>query len=206
MRAPVHCPSTRLRMNYAYLGTLSGDLYGSRRGGRIEGIVLHKTGGARDTVQGIIEVTFPTRGVSANAVVGPDGTLYPVVADAYAAWHAGGTEEDPSRVTTSRGHSYSDIEVNRHFLGVEVVGESAEPYEPAQEDAMQAYVVRSINRYHFAPTDIVSHAQISDPDEGKIDGGEYLWQLRTYAYWCGCWVDSPEHGNPANIEYDYGNE
>jgi len=124
--------------------------YSSRKGTKIDAIVLHHTGtnnGAND--------------VSAHYCVDRDGTIYQLVPDDQAAWHAG-----ESQLNGEKSPS-----VNRRSIGIEIVNNGSTPYTEAQYKALKKLVRRLVQKYEIPPGNLVSHAKVALPRGRKTDPG-----------------------------------
>lgn len=134
-------------------------------------VVMHKTGYAHDTVEGVLSWFHNRRStVSAHYLVGYDGDVYEVVPPRYVAYHAGGS----SRLTV-RGKTYANYQVNTVTIGIEVLGASGEPYSEVQKRIVPELVAWLCEAYGISPDDVVGHAGITPT---KSDGMEYLEQIR----------------------------
>ncbi|MGC8960758.1 MAG: N-acetylmuramoyl-L-alanine amidase, partial [Chloroflexia bacterium] len=159
--------------------------YGERGGAPVLGVVWHMTQG--EDVEGALSA-FQANGTSAHYLIDTDGTIYQVIPDEYAAWHAGGTSERPARWETSKyGETtvLEGIDVNRHTIGVEVVGYTPGSnvpkghkagYTEAQKVAATRLAKWLAYAYGLGPSEMVAHMDVCPRD--KRDGQEYLFMLR----------------------------
>ncbi len=129
--------------------------YGSRRGARIDTLVLHTTQGEW---QGAVAwFKDPDAQVSAHYVVNADGLVVQCVDESYAAWHAGNGA------------------VNRRSVGIECEGDCAraETWTPALVAALCA-LGRELVQRHGIPVDrehVLGHEDVPDPFDRSKRGG-----------------------------------
>ena len=163
----------------------------------IVGIVMHRSGYASDTAAGVVGwfQGYDAEGekvtASYNYLIDNDGKIYQLFSDDTAANHAALGEWTPA----GTGIPYSGPNLNKHTIGISVVGASGEPYNDAQKASAMILVAYLAYTYEIDPQNIVSHKEISTT--GKPDGAEYLEELRQGAAYCQTRMSElPDHGNP----------
>jgi N-acetylmuramoyl-L-alanine amidase len=127
--------------------------YGGRAGTTIDTIVLHAT--ASSSVQSAIAwFTNPESKVSAHYVIDKRGTVYRLVPQQYAAWHAGACYMKRA---------------NLRSIGIELVNKNdgIEPYTPEQLTTMRQLILLLKNNLPIRY--LVSHAEIAKPQGRKTD-------------------------------------
>jgi N-acetylmuramoyl-L-alanine amidase len=149
----------------------------SRKGKAITAIIIHDTG-AREVAGSLAWFGKPESRVSAHVVIDRDGTVYRVVPDAQAAWHAGAAQ------------LHGEITVNAFSLGVELVdvdGGTPEPrYTPAQLQAAAQWCAERCVTYGIPLNRIVGHDAVATPHGRKVDPGQdFPWAtfLLAVAHW-----------------------
>lgn len=136
----------------------------SRRPRPISAIVIHDTG-ATTAASTLAWFASPQSHVSAHVVIGTDGTIYRVVPDTDAAWHAG----------KSSLHGVENV--NAFSLGVELVNDGAgNGYPEAQLAACAAWCAAKCEEYKIPLNRIVGHDQIARPVGRKRDPFTYPWR------------------------------
>jgi N-acetylmuramoyl-L-alanine amidase len=131
----------------------------SRGGTDIDSIVLHHT--ASNSTEGDLATLRRPNGadsVSAHYLIGRDGTIYQLVPDDRAAWHAG--ESALRGVPT---------DMNARSIGIEITndGLGQTPFTPEQYAALRQLVPHLVATYDIPIENIVGHKDIA-PDR-KID-------------------------------------
>ncbi|HZZ95128.1 MAG TPA: N-acetylmuramoyl-L-alanine amidase [Usitatibacter sp.] len=155
-------------------------------------VILHHTG--NDTAQqALATLTNPARMVSAHYLVGRDGTIYQLVDERYRAWHAG---------ASSWG---SDEDLNSSSIGIEMDNNGAEPYPPAQVEALLALLADLESRYDIPRENFLGHGDIA-PGR-KVDPGVLFPWRQLAGHGFGAWCDpqgpaSIDTGNPASVDPD----
>lgn len=126
----------------------------SRRGVPIDAIILHHTAtnSARVDLATLRWVRGSNR-VSAHYLVGPDGTVYQLVPDSEAAWHAG----------RSALHGEAEPGVNARSLGIEITndGTGQTPFTEAQYRALEQLVPYLARRYGVPKQNILGHRDVA---------------------------------------------
>jgi N-acetylmuramoyl-L-alanine amidase len=125
-----------------------------RQGVPIDALVLHHTGTQSVTVDlATLRWTRGSNRVSAHYLVGPDGTVYQLVPDKMAAWHAGHSELLGQAVPS----------VNLRSLGIEITNEGTgqTPFTEAQYRALEQLVPYLARRYHIPKNHIVGHRDVA---------------------------------------------
>ncbi len=133
--------------------------FNSRKGTRIDVIVLHHTG----SNNGRADLTWlrsKESAVSAHYLVDRDGRIYQLVADADRAWHAG---------TCALRGVVTDM--NARSLGIELVndGTGRTPYTEQQYRALEALVPYLVTTYGVPPENVVGHKEVALPAGRKTD-------------------------------------
>jgi Negative regulator of beta-lactamase expression len=117
---------------------------------RAQLIVLHFTD--EDSVPDALH-TLRTRNsggpVSAHYLIGADGHVYQLVADALRAWHAG-----PGRWGTI-------TDVNSASIGIELDNDGHAPFAPAQIDSLLRLLTDLTARLGIAPTQVIGHEDMA---------------------------------------------
>ena len=126
-------------------------------------IVLHAT--EQDSAQESLD-TLRTRNsggkVSAHYLVGDDGRLYQLVADAMRAWHAGG----------GRWGTITDL--NSASIGIEIDNDGSEPFTDAQIDALLVLLEDLCSRLGIPKTQVIAHADLA-PTRKRDPGAQFPW-------------------------------
>lgn len=137
--------------------------YGSRGDRPISMIVLHATvGSARSALAWL---TNPAARVSAHYLIDKGGQVYRLVADEYAAWHAGRA--------TWRG----ETAINELSLGIELenANNGRDPYPPAQLESLVRLTREKVSQYRIAPEMVVRHVDVAVPRGRKSDPAGFPW-------------------------------
>lgn len=147
----------------------------SARRASISCVIIHTT--ESDSVASTLDwFKRPESNVSAHVVIDRDGTVWRIVPDERAAWHAGKSTLFGASVAGS---------VNHMSLGVELVGKAAQVDFPvAQLDAAALYVWLACRLYNIPLNCVVGHCHVS-PGR-KVDPGDgFPWVsfLRAVASW-----------------------
>lgn len=126
----------------------------SRRGTPIDAIILHHTAtnSARVDLATLRWVRGSNR-VSAHYLVGPEGTVYQLVPDSQAAWHAG----------RSSLHGETEPSVNARSIGIEITndGTGQTPFTEAQYRALELLVPYLARRYRVPKQNILGHRDVA---------------------------------------------
>ncbi|WP_275439144.1 peptidoglycan recognition protein family protein [Archangium violaceum] len=128
--------------------------YGSRGGADIDAIVLHHT--ASNNVDGDLRALTKPNGdksVSAHYLIGKDGTIYHLVDDKMAAWHAG----------VSSLHGDKSPSVNARSIGIEITndGSGKTPFTEAQYRALEKLVPYLAKTYDVPMKNILGHRDVA---------------------------------------------
>lgn len=137
--------------------------YNERRKNYIDTLVIHAA--AQENIGDLVSV-LAKRELSSHYVIGTDGDIVRLVPEKFRAWHAG--------AGSWRGET-SDI--NSNSIGIELCnglfGEEA--YTEKQISALTELCLQLIDKYDFAPTQIIGHSDMAP--SRKIDPGSCLpWQ------------------------------
>jgi len=133
--------------------------FNSRRGTRIDVIVLHHTGSNNGRAD-LAWLRDKNSEVSAHYLVDRDGRIYQLVADADRAWHAG--------KCALRGR---ETDMNSRALGIELVndGTGRTPYTEQQYQALEALVSYLATTYGVPLENLVGHKDVAIPPGRKND-------------------------------------
>ena len=150
-------------------------------------IVLHAT--EQDSAQESLD-TLRTRNsggkVSAHYLVGDDGRLYQLVADAMRAWHAGG----------GRWGTITDL--NSASIGIEIDNDGSEPFTDAQIDALLVLLEDLCSRLGIPKTRVIAHADLA-PTRKRDPGAQFPWARLAQAGF-GRWPSGPLVDPPAGFD------
>ena len=127
-------------------------------------IVLHAT--EQDSAQESLDTlrTANSGGpVSAHYLLGDDGRIYQLVADADRAWHAGG----------GRWGTLTDL--NSASIGIEIDNDGSEPYTDAQIAALLRLLDDLTARLSIPKTQVIAHADLA-PTRKRDPGAHFPWQ------------------------------
>lgn len=143
--------------------------WSSRKGTKIEAIVLHHTGkgGMKAAV-----LWFKTKksGVSAHYVVDRDGTIVQMVKDEKKAWHSG------------KSSLNGRPNVNIFSIGIEIVSTGEDGYTDEQYDSVTFLCKMLKKKYDIENDNIVGHKDIAPGrkhDPAKFDWGLLLDMINT---------------------------
>lgn len=121
-------------------------------------IVLHYT--EQDSAEQSLQ-TLRTRNaggpVSSHYLVGDDGTIYQLVADAHRAWHAGG----------GRWGTITDL--NSASIGIELDNNGREPFSEPQVEALLRLLDDLTSRLRIPRSQVIGHSDLAP--SRKIDPG-----------------------------------
>jgi N-acetylmuramoyl-L-alanine amidase len=101
--------------------------------------------------------------VSAHYLIGSDGHIYQLVADAERAWHAG------------VGRWGTITEVNSASIGIELANDGHSPYAPAQIDSLLRLLADLTTRLRIPRTQIVGHEDFA-PTRRNDPGALFPWK------------------------------
>jgi N-acetylmuramoyl-L-alanine amidase len=127
-------------------------------------IVLHATeqGSAQESLD-TLRTANSGGPVSAHYLVGDDGRIYQLVADAERAWHAGG----------GRWGTITDL--NSASIGIEIDNDGSEPYTDAQIAALLRLLDDLTARLYIPKTQVIAHADLA-PTRKRDPGAHFPWQ------------------------------
>lgn len=140
--------------------------YNSRGGADIDAIILHHTA-SNNTAADLATLRSPAAKVSAHYLIGKDGTIFHLVDDKYAAWHAG--------VSSLRGDTSPSV--NARSLGIEITndGLGKTPFTEAQYKALEQLVPYLAKTYNIPMKNILGHKDVA-PGR-KIDpAANFNWE------------------------------
>ena len=127
-------------------------------------IVLHFT--QQQSVQESLD-TLRSRNsqgpVSAHYLIGDDGRIYQLVADAERAWHAGG------------GSWGTITDLNSASIGIEIDNDGVEPYTDAQFAALVRLLDDLTTRLRIPKSQVIGHADLA-PTRKVDPGAHFPWQ------------------------------
>lgn len=149
--------------------------YNERRKSYIDTLVIHAA--AQKTVGELVDVLVE-RELSSHYVIGADGDVVRLVPDEYRAWHAG--------AGSWRGETQ---DINSNSIGIELCNGlfGEEPYTDKQIAALTELCLHLIDKYNFAPTQIIGHADMAPTR--KIDPGSCLPWEKLAQNGVGLWYD-----------------
>lgn len=155
---------------------------------RAVAIVLHAT--EQSSAQESLDtLRTANRGgpVSAHYLIGDDGRLYQLVADAGRAWHAG----------SGRWGTITDL--NSASIGIEIDNDGSEPYTDAQIAALLRLLDDLSARLSIPKTQVIAHADLA-PTRKRDPGAHFPWQRLAdagYGLWPrGALVEPPPGFDP----------
>lgn len=119
--------------------------------------------------------------VSAHYLIGADGRLYQLVEESRRAWHAGG----------GRWGTIADL--NSASIGIELDNDGAEPFPPAQIDALLRLLEDLCTRLGIPRHAVIAHADLA-PTRKRDPGAQFPWRRLAEAGF-GLWPD-PADGEP----------
>lgn len=142
-------------------------------------LILHYTG-MRSAAAAISRLCDPAAAVSAHYVIGEDGLVTQLVADARRAWHAG------------LGGWHDIIDVNSHSIGIELVNPGHEwGYRPFPDEQIKALIELAStirDHYRLSPAAVIGHSDTAPAR--KIDPGELFPWARLAGHRLGIWPTS----------------
>ncbi|QRK13586.1 N-acetylmuramoyl-L-alanine amidase [Archangium violaceum] len=126
--------------------------YGSRNGADIDSIILHHTA-SNNVSSDLATLTKKGTDVSAHYLIGKDGTIYHLVDDKMAAWHAG----------KSSLHGDTSPSVNARSIGIEITndGSGKTPFTEAQYRALEKLVPYLAKTYNVPMKNILGHKDVA---------------------------------------------
>jgi N-acetylmuramoyl-L-alanine amidase len=152
-------------------------------------VILHHT--SNDNVDRALRtLTDPVREVSAHYVVGRDGRIFQLVDERSRAWHAG------------RSQWGADADLNSSSIGIELDNNGAEPFPPAQMDALLRLLADIQTRYRMPAANFLAHADVS-PGRKVDPSAHFPWRLLA-AHGFGIWCDPPFQPAPASFDSALG--
>lgn len=152
-------------------------------------VVLHHTVAATFDASLLLLHTRNDGGpVSAHYLIDRDGRTAQLVADEHAAWHAG----------SGAWGSFRDI--NAVSIGIELVNTGAEPFPPAQIDALLALLEDLVRRHRIRRANVVGHADV-DPVRKQDPSAHFPWK-RLAEKGFGLWPEQPAPEAPPGFDAD----
>ena len=126
-------------------------------------IVLHATeqDSARESLD-TLRTANSGGPVSAHYLVGDDGRIYQLVADAERAWHAGG----------GRWGTITDL--NSASIGIEIDNDGSEPFTEAQMAALLRLLDDLGARLSIPKSQVIAHADLA-PTRKRDPGAHFPW-------------------------------
>ena len=150
-------------------------------------IVLHAT--EQTSAQQSLDTlrTANSKGpVSAHYLIGADGRIYQLVADAARAWHAGG------------GRWGTITDVNSASIGIEIDNAVGRPYTEAQISALLRLLDDLTTRLGIPKTQVIGHADLA-PTRKRDPGALFPWQQLAAAGY-GLWPQGALVEPPAGFD------
>lgn len=149
--------------------------HNERRKDYIDTLVIHAA--AQETVADLVGV-LANRELSAHYVIGRDGDVVRLVPDEYRAWHAGAGEWNGEKQ-----------DINSNSIGIELCNGlfGEEEYPQKQIDALTDLCLHLIDKYDFAPTQIIGHSDMAPTR--KIDPGSKLPWEKLAQHGVGLWYN-----------------
>lgn len=150
--------------------------YNERRKNYINTLVIHAA--AQDSIGDLVSV-LTKRELSAHYAIGKDGDIVRLVPDKFRAWHAGA------------GSWRSETQdINSNSIGIELCNGlfGEEPYTDKQVSALTELCLQLIDKYDFAPTNIIGHSDMAP--SRKIDPGSCLPWQKLAQNGIGIWPDA----------------
>lgn len=149
---------------------------------RAVAIVIHATE-QRSVAESLLTLSTGNSGgpVSAHYLVGEDGTIYQLVEESRRAWHAGG----------GRWGTITDL--NSASIGIELDNDGAEPFPPAQIEALLRLLEDLCTRLGIPRHAVIAHADLA-PTRKRDPGIHFPWRRLAEAGF-GLWPD-PTDGDP----------
>lgn len=161
--------------------------FGVRIGGTGPSILLLHYTGMPSVEAAIRLLAAPESKVSCHYVVGEDGAVTQMVAEAHRAWHAG----------ASYWRGVSDI--NSCSIGIEIQNPGHEAGYPdfsdVQMDAVEALCLDIIARHSIASRNVLAHSDVAP--RRKIDPGEKFDWARLARAGVGHWTEPVPHSGSA---------
>ncbi|WNG41198.1 N-acetylmuramoyl-L-alanine amidase [Archangium violaceum] len=138
-----------------------------RNGVDIDAIILHHTGTNRISVDLATLRSRGSRRVSSHYLIAPTGTVYQLVPDSRAAWHAG----------VSSLHGVTQPSVNARSIGIEITndGTGLTPFTEAQYLALERLVPYLARTYKVPKENIVGHRDVA-PDRKTDPADNFEWE------------------------------
>jgi N-acetyl-anhydromuramyl-L-alanine amidase AmpD/LysM repeat protein len=126
--------------------------FSSRNGTKIDAIILHHTA-SNNVAADLRTLTSASAKVSSHYLIGPDGTIYQLVADEMNAWHAGDS--------AIRGQKRPGV--NSRSIGIEITndGLGRTPFTEAQYKALEQLVPYLARAYKVPMENILGHRDIA---------------------------------------------
>jgi N-acetyl-anhydromuramyl-L-alanine amidase AmpD len=129
-------------------------------------IVLHATvGSAASALDWLCnpQTAHPENRVSSHYLVNKTGTIYQLVNNEDAAWHAG----------RANWHGITDVNAVSVSIELENRNDGRDPYPPAQLSSCRDLCKSLVTRYHIARGDVVRHLDIAMPKGRKTDPASF---------------------------------
>ncbi|MCF6430462.1 N-acetylmuramoyl-L-alanine amidase [Leisingera sp. MMG026] len=124
-------------------------------------IVLHYT--AMKSAQAALErLCDPVAEVSAHYLIGSDGTLWQLVAEADRAWHAGA------------GEWCGQADINSRSIGIELDNRGNHPFSAPQMAALEDLMQGITQRWFIAPAGVIGHSCMA-PGRKADPGPRFDW-------------------------------
>lgn len=124
--------------------------------------------------------------VSAHYLIGGDGHIYQLVAEALRAWHAG------------EGRWGTITDVNSASIGIELDNDGDSSFAPAQIDSLLRLLTDLTDRLHIARTQVIGHEDLA-PTRKSDPGPRFPWKQLADAGF-GVWPQTPLLEPPAGFD------
>jgi hypothetical protein len=143
--------------------------HSSRNGRPISMLVLHATVG--ELASSLSWLTSRISKASSHYVISKDGTVYQLVDDSLAAWHAG----------KSAWNGLDSEQIQDRSLGIELENDNTghDPYGAAQLEALTWLARQKITQYRIERSLLVRHLDIAIPPGRKTDPAGFPWKTWT---------------------------
>jgi N-acetylmuramoyl-L-alanine amidase len=156
--------SVQPRISEAAIVSRPSPNFGSRNGESPTHLVMHYTAmnSAEDAIRVLCDANSANR-VSAHYVVGNEATVYRLVPEDKAAWHA--------------GISYwaGETGLNASSIGIEIDNPGDRPFTAPQMAAVTALAQDIISRHNISAHNVIGHSDIA-PDRKQDPGHFFDWK------------------------------
>ena len=159
------------------------------RNGDIAFVVLHHTA-CHTAAQALSTLSSHNDGgrVSTHYLIGRDGQLFQLVAEAHRAWHAG------------VGHWAGHGDLNSISIGIELDNDGNEPFSDALVDTLVVLLEDIVARLRIPRRNIIGHADLAPAR--KVDPSVVFPWARLAQHGLGLWPVAPVLPAPAGFDPD----